>query len=115
MGAVRAVAKTGGGASEHDRLALARADQYIFGHAASFAFDKIATVEPAALAMALGGSNLGEDTLKFLTVMAFVDGSLDQAKIASVLRYAAALGIEERYLDEIKEAAQGGCKRCWPI
>jgi hypothetical protein len=46
----------------------------------------IAPVAPAALASALAGSDLGRDALKFLTVMAFVDGSLDKAKIASVLR-----------------------------
>ena len=39
--------------------------------------------------------------------MALIDGRLDNAKIATVLRYAAALDIDERYLDDIKEAAQG--------
>jgi hypothetical protein len=107
LGAMRAVAETGGAASDDDRLALASADQYIFGHAPPFVFDTLAAVPPAALAAALAGSHLAHDALKFLTVMAFVDGRLDQAKIAHVLRYASALGIEERYLDEIKEAAQG--------
>jgi hypothetical protein len=107
LGAMRAVAETGGAASKDDRLALASADQYIFGHDEPFVFDAIGAVTPAALATALAGSRLREDALKFLTVMAFIDGNLDTAKIASVLRYATALGIEERYLDEIKEAAQG--------
>jgi hypothetical protein len=107
LGAMRAVAETGGAASEDDRIALASADRYIFGHAAPFVFDDLKPVAPAALASALAGSNLGEDAVKFITVMAFIDGRLDQAKIASVLRYATALGIAEHYLDEIKEAAQG--------
>jgi hypothetical protein len=107
LGAMRAVAEAGGAASNDDRVALASADRYIFGHDAPFTFDAISTVAPAALATALAGSNLGADALKFLTIMAFVDGSLDKGKIASVLRYATALGIEEGYLDEIKEAAQG--------
>jgi hypothetical protein len=107
LGAMRNVAETGGAPSSHDRLALASADCYIFGHDEPFSFDAIKAVTPAALATALAESDLGRDALKFLTVMAFVDGSLDRAKIASVLRYATALGIEERYLDEIKEAAQG--------
>ena len=42
-----------------------------------------------------------------LTIMAFVDGSLDEAKIAAVLAYAAALGIDEPYIQEIAEAAHG--------
>jgi hypothetical protein len=107
LGAMRAVAETGGAATKEDQVALASADQYIFGHDAPFAFAMITPVAPAALASALAGSDLGRDALKFLTVMAFVDGSLDKAKIASVLRYASALGIAERYLDEIREAAHG--------
>src|ERR671925_448834 len=85
---------------------LASADRCIFGHEAPFVLERIAPASPAALADALAGSGLGKDALKFLAVMAFVAGSLDKAKIASVLRYAAALGIEEHYLDEIQEAAQ---------
>jgi hypothetical protein len=107
LGAMRAVAETGAPASPDDRLALASADRYIFGHDAPFAFDALAAVAPAALASALAGSSLGESALKFITIMAFIDGKLDQAKIASVLRYATAFGITERYLDEIKEATQG--------
>jgi hypothetical protein len=107
LGAMRAVAETGGATTKDDRIALASADQYIFGHDAPFALDAIKPVAPAALASALAGSDLGHDALKFLTVMAFVDGSLDTANIANVLRYASGLGIAERYLDEIKDAAQG--------
>ena len=86
LGAMRAVAETGGAATKQDQVALASADQYVFGHDAPFAFAMIAPVALAALASALAGSDLGRDALKFLTVMAFVDGSLDKAKIASVLR-----------------------------
>ena len=107
LGAMRAVAETGGPASDDDRLALASADRYMFGHKPPSAFDAITAVTPAALAAAIAGSDLGKEALKFLTVMAFVDGRLDEAKIASVLGYAHALGIEERYLDEIKQAAHG--------
>jgi hypothetical protein len=42
-----------------------------------------------------------------LTIMAFVDGSLDAAKISAVLDYSAALGIDEPYIREIAEAAHG--------
>lgn len=107
LGAMRAVAETGGPASEDDRRALAGADQYMFGRPGPFVFDDLATVSPDALASALAGSALARDAVKFLTVMAFVDGKLDTAKIAEVMRYAGALGVEERYLDEVAEAAQG--------
>ena len=107
LGAMRAVAETGGPASADDRTALASADRYIFGNSGPLAFEALAPVTPEALAASLAGARLGEDALKYITVMAFIDGRLDNAKIASVLRYAAALDIDERYLDDIKEAAQG--------
>ena len=59
----------------------------MFGHK-NPGFDAIAPVTPPALAAALAGSRLAEDAAKFLTVMAFVDGTLDKTKIATVLRYA---------------------------
>jgi hypothetical protein len=33
LGAMRAVAETGGAATKQDQVALASADQYVFGHA----------------------------------------------------------------------------------
>lgn len=106
LGAMRAVAATGGPLSESDRIALESADRCIFGHERPFSVEAIKPVSPAALASALTGSDLAENAVKFLAVMAFVDGKLDKAKIASVLDYAAALGIREEYLDDIKIAAQ---------
>ena len=106
LGAMRTVAATGGSLSESDRIALESADRCIFGHQGPFALDAIKPVSPAALVSALAGSNLAENAVKFLTVMAFVDGKLDKAKIAAVLDYASALGIRQEYLDDIKIAAQ---------
>jgi hypothetical protein len=105
LGAMRAVAETDGPATEADRRALASADRYLFGQSTPVAFASLAAVTPAALAAALPEPALREDALRFLTVMAFVPGRLDGAKIDHVLRYAAALGIAEHYLDEIKDAA----------
>lgn len=106
LGAMRAVAEIGGPASEHDRRALESADRFVFGHDGRFAFDGLKPVAPAALAETVGSGALAHEALKFLAVMAFVDGKLDKAKIGAVLDYAHALGIAERYLDEIRDAAQ---------
>lgn len=107
LGAMRAVAEIDGAASPDDRLAIGAASHYIFGHASPPEFETITPVTPSELAGVLGRGDLAKDGVKFLTIMAFVDGSLDKAKIASVLGYANVLGIHERYLQEIKEAAQG--------
>jgi hypothetical protein len=103
---MRAVAETGSGASEADRRALAAASRFIFGLEDARDVEGPPTVAPEELRTALAGTDLAENAVRFLTVMAFVDGSVDKAKITVVLRYAEALGIHERYLDEIAEAAQ---------
>jgi tellurite resistance protein len=104
LGAMQAVARIDDGVSEADRRALASAAHYLFGHADPAT--TLADVTPAVLATALKGTSLALDAVKFVTVMAFVDGKLDQKKIAHVLDYAKALGIEARFLDDIAEAAQ---------
>jgi hypothetical protein len=99
-----AVAEAGGAASEADRRTLAGASRFIFGR--NQASEDLRAVAPEVLAGVLVGTDLAQNAVRFLTVMAFIDGVLDKAKIATVLRYAAALGIDERYLNEIAEAAR---------
>jgi len=105
LGAMRAVAETGGTASDADKQAIESAARYIFGVNATF--DTIASAPPQELVRTLLSSGLDAEAMKFLAVMALVDGTLDRTKIAEVMRYATALGVEARYLDEIVEAAQG--------
>jgi hypothetical protein len=107
LGAMRAVAETSGPATSDDRLAVTTASHYIFGHVPPLAFEAITPVTSSKLACVLADGHLAKEGVKFLTIMAFVDGNLDKAKIASVLQYANALGIHEHYLQDIKEAAQG--------
>lgn len=102
LGAMRAIA--GATPSEADRRALASAARYMFGVQNP---DLDRTTTPDMLATVLAGTPLSENALKFIAVMAFVDGTLDKAKIAAVLRYAQALGLHERFVDEIAEAAAG--------
>lgn len=107
LGAMRAVAETGGPLSDADARALASASLYMFGQTQQLDVASVKPVAPAALASAIADPGLREDALKFATVMAFVDGKLDTAKIATVIDYAKALGRHDRYVDEIAEAAQG--------
>ncbi|MGD9541040.1 hypothetical protein [Methylocystis sp.] len=104
---MRAVADTETPASNNDRRAIASARRYIFGDNDAFNFDALKPITPEELAAALAGTDLNENAVKFITVMAFVDGKLDCAKIASVLRYAGALGMHQHYIDQIDDAAHG--------
>ena len=107
LGAMRAVAEAGdGSATEADRHALASANRYLFRQPEQLNTAALPATPPDRLAAVLARSGLTEEAVKYLTVIAFVSGQLDPRKIAAVLRYAEALGIHERYLDEITEAAQ---------
>lgn len=106
LGAMRAIAETGAPASAADRTAIEACEVYMFV-APPTPWDSLAPVEPAALAAALPGDAHADDALKFLTVMALVDGVLDGRKIAAVATYAAALDLDPRYLGEVVEAAHG--------
>jgi hypothetical protein len=64
-------------------------------------------VTPATLASCVAGADLREHAVRFLTVMAFVDGDLDRNRIGRVLEYAGALGVHAAYVDEIAAAARG--------
>ncbi len=108
LAAMRAVAEVGGQpASEAARHALAAAYRYLFRQPDTLDVAALEPLDPAALAKALSGRGLAEDATKFLTIMAFIDGHLDQEKIAAVLSYAAALGVKEVYLSEIAEVGRG--------
>lgn len=67
--------------------------------------DALPALAPEVLMSALP-PDLADDAVRFLTVMTLVDGTLDKAKISAVARYAAALGIHERFLDDMIAAAQ---------
>lgn len=107
LGAMRAVAAPGGAPlTEADRRSLGGAALYLFGRASDPAI--LAPAAPAALAAALrGDAGLAEEALRYLAVMALVDGELDRAKLDAVMDYAAALGIGgRRWLDDIAAAAR---------
>ena len=45
--------------------------------------------------------------MKYLAIMALVDGTLDHRKLARVLDYSRALDVEADYLTDLVEAASG--------
>lgn len=62
---------------------------------------------PDDLRALLKNREIADEAVKYLVVMALVDGVLDTAKIARVLDYSRALDVEADYLTELVEAASG--------
>jgi len=108
LGAMRQIALAGGGPITYaDTASILAAAHYLLRRPGLADIDTLPAVDPADLVAALKGTDLAAEAVKYLAVMAMVDGRLDRKKIAHVLGYARALDVEEGYLTEIVEAASG--------
>ena len=109
LGAMRQVALAGGHAISHaDSVSIAAAGRYLLRRNDLTDIGTLPAVDPNDLVAALKGhADLAREAVKYLAIMALVDGVLDHAKVARVLEYARALDVEEDYLTELVEAASG--------
>jgi hypothetical protein len=109
LGAMRQVALAGGHAISYaDTASILAAGRYLLRRPGLGDIDTLPAVAPPDLVAALKGEGeLAREAVKYLAIMALVDGVLDHAKLASVLEYARALDVEEDYLTELVEAASG--------
>jgi hypothetical protein len=109
LGAMRQVALAGGRPlSEIDTASILGAAHYLLRRGDLGDLGTLPAIEPADLVGALKGKReLGQEAVKYLAVMALVDGALDSPKIARVLEYSRALDVEAAYLTELVEAASG--------
>ena len=93
-----------------DRASLAAAYHFLLQQSEPLDFadpTALPRPSPGELAAALPDKRLATEAAHMLTAMAFVDGAVDAAKIRAALDYSTALGIDEPYMQEIAEAAQG--------
>jgi hypothetical protein len=89
-------------------MSILAAGRYLLRRPGLGDIDTLPAVDPADLVAALKGEGeLAREAVKYLAVMALVDGSLDHGKLARVLEYARALGVEADYLTDLVEAASG--------
>ena len=109
LGAMRQVALAGDHAISYaDTTNIAAAARYLLRRSDFTDLGTLPAVEPADLVAALKADReLEREAVKYLAIMALVDGVLDTAKLVRVLEYARALDIEEAYLTELVEAASG--------
>jgi len=109
LGAMRWVASTEGVTplSPADHATLGAAYRYVFKGTEALDVDALPPTTPSELAGALSEPMLAEHALRFLAVMALVDGRLDERKISLVLCYSTALNVHEDYLRQLAEAGLG--------
>jgi len=109
LGAMRQVALAGGRPLSHaDTASIVAAGHWLLRRGERFDISDLPGIDPAGLVAALKGEpTLGQEAVKYLAVMALVDGVLDHDKLRRVLEYARALDVEADYLTELVEAASG--------
>jgi len=108
LGAMRQVALAGGRPLSHaDTASIRAAGHYLLRRPDLADIGTLPAVSPADLVAVLKDRAVAEEGLKYLAIMALVDGSLDHEKLKRVLDYARALDIEADYLTDLVEAASG--------
>ncbi len=107
LSAMLAVASSGSAPSDADRASIAAAARYIFRLKAPPDFEALTPPDDETLRMLSANTELARETASFATVMAFVDGKLDEAKLRKVLDLAGALGVHDDFIDDIASLAQG--------
>jgi len=96
----------GGPITYADTASILAAGRYLLRRPGLNDIDTLPAVDPADLVAALKGEGeLAREAVKYLAIMALVDGSIDHGKIARVLDYARKLDVEADYLTELVEAA----------
>jgi hypothetical protein len=109
LGAMRQVALAGGHAiTWADTTSVLAAARYLLRRRDLLDIGTLPAVAPQDLVSILHGKpELVQEAVKYLAIMAMVDGTLDHSKLARVLDYARALDVEADYLTDLVEAASG--------
>lgn len=109
LGAMRQVALSGNHEpTTADATSVRAAGRYLLRRPDLSDVDALPAVEPRDLVSALKGKpELAREAVKYLAIMALVDGTLDHKKLQRVLDYSRALDIEADYLTDLVEAASG--------
>ena len=109
LGAMRQVAIAGDQAmTAADTTSILAAGRYLLRRRDLTDVATLPAVAPSDLVSILRGEpELASETVKYLAILALVDGTLDHKKLARVLDYSRALDIEADYLTDLVEAASG--------
>lgn len=109
LGAMRQVALANDRALSYaETTSILAAGRYLLRRPDVADVGALPAVAPNDLVAAMRGKpELGREAVKYLAVMAMVDGTLDHRKLSRVLEYARALDVEADYLTDLVEAASG--------
>jgi len=107
LSAMLALASADGAPTDADRASIAAAARYIFRLKQPVDLASLAPPDGETLHMLSANSELARETATFATVMAFVDGRIEDAKLRKVLELATTLGVHDDFIDDVAKLAQG--------
>jgi len=107
LAAMRAVAEAGSAFTDADRASIVAAARYIFKLTLPPDLAGLPPPTPDDLKALAAKRDLATEAVRFATVMAFVDGTLDNAKLTAVLKLAASLGVDADFVHDVAEITQG--------
>jgi hypothetical protein len=93
--------------TDADNASILAAAHYMLRRSDIVDIHALPSTTPDDLRALLKDREIADEAVKYLAIMALVDGVLDKAKIARVLDYSRALDVEADYLTELVEAASG--------
>ncbi len=96
----------GGSLTDVDVATLKGAARFVFRLPEELDADRLRPISADELVTTLDRADLADHAAQFLAVMAVVDGTIDEEKIARVLADAVTLGVTADYLRELAEAAR---------
>ena len=105
--AMHGIAAAGPKVTDADRASIAAAARYIFKQTLAPDLADLTPPTQQELTALASKPALATEAVSFATVMAFVDGNLDDAKLAAVLELAATLGVKADFVHDIADVAQG--------
>ncbi|HEX7096734.1 MAG TPA: hypothetical protein VF183_12690 [Acidimicrobiales bacterium] len=96
--------------SRADREGIVSAWSKVCAQAGSIDLDVLDPITPSALAAAVPGVRERTIVVEMLAVMAFVDADIDDAKLETVLDYAAALGVDADFVHSMRALLENNIK-----
>ncbi len=110
LAAMLGIAAAEGLPAEIDHETIAAATRYIFHLEPQFGLAGLTPLSPYRQAEFTADPDLAAQAVSFAAIMAFVDGTINPAKLSAVIKLADSLGIRDEFVHDLARVALGDMK-----
>lgn len=104
------VAAAEGPPSDVDRESIAAATRYIFHLEPQFGLAGLMPLSPSRVSALASDPDLARQAVSFATVIAFLDGTINVAKLHAVIKLAGTLNVHDDFVHDLARLAQGNLR-----